>query len=109
MRSSVRDIITKYVAGWSEAATQLSGDQLDQDDQVEFAVDGDLARVMTQSMSLLGFLDACAEHANFWSPYDRLVFIENVRSALTEKFSIAFETARMKSEAGSSRWAARSI
>ncbi|KAF1953865.1 phosphatidylinositol 4-kinase-like protein STT4 [Byssothecium circinans] len=93
LRPKVREIITKYVKGWSQAATQLSGDQFDQDDQTEFTADGELARVMTQSMSLLGFLDACAEQANFWSAYGRLVFIESVRSALTEKFSIAFETA----------------
>jgi phosphatidylinositol 4-kinase len=93
LRPKVHEIITKYVEGWSHAAAQLSGDQFDQDDQVEFAVDGELARVMTQSMSLLGFLDACAGYANFWSAYDRLLFVGNVRSALTENFSIAFETA----------------
>ena len=93
LQSSVRDIINSYVKGWSKAAAALSADHFDQDDQADFTSDGELARVMTQSMSLLGFLNATAAHANFWSAYDRLHFVENVRSALSENFLIGFETA----------------
>ncbi|KAF2645449.1 hypothetical protein P280DRAFT_513356 [Massarina eburnea CBS 473.64] len=92
LRPDVQDIITKYLESWSHAAAQLSDGQFDQDDQAEFAADGELSRVLTQSMSLLGFLDACAEHSNFWGAYERLVFMDSIRKALTEKFSIAFET-----------------
>jgi phosphatidylinositol 4-kinase len=93
LRSSVRDIIIQYVKGWSTAAAGLSADHFDQDDHVEFEADGQLARIMTQSMSLLGFLSATAAHANFWNAYDRLRFVESVRSALSENFLIGFETA----------------
>ncbi|KAH7132122.1 hypothetical protein B0J11DRAFT_217458 [Dendryphion nanum] len=93
LRPQVLSIITRYVKGWSSAAAQLSADQFDDDEQVDFAVDGELSKVMTQSMSLLGFLDAAADHVGFWIAYDRLQFIEDIRSALSEKFLIAFETA----------------
>lgn len=93
LRADANEIIAKYVKGWSTAAAELSADQFDNDDQVDFAADGELARVMRQSMSLLGFLNAAAKYANFWSAYDRLQFVETVRSALSEKFLIAFETA----------------
>jgi phosphatidylinositol 4-kinase len=93
LRPQVLAAIIKYVKGWSNAAAQIPADQFDDDDQVSFAADGELARVMTQSMSLLGFLDASAEYASFWSAYERLQFIENIRAALSEKFMISFETA----------------
>ncbi|PVI01342.1 hypothetical protein DM02DRAFT_613746 [Periconia macrospinosa] len=93
LRPQAQAVIVQYVKGWSQAAAELAEEQFDRDDQADFEFDGELARVMTQSMSLLGFLDACAEFAHFWTPYDRLMLIEQVRAALTEKFSIAFETA----------------
>ncbi|KAF1965738.1 phosphatidylinositol 4-kinase-like protein STT4 [Bimuria novae-zelandiae CBS 107.79] len=92
LRPRVLDIVTHYVEGWAAQADQSSSEQLDHDEQVDFAEDGDLAQVMTQSMSLLGFLDAAAEHSAFWSPYDQLHFVESIRTALSEKFLIAFET-----------------
>lgn len=48
---------------------------------------------MTQSMSLLGFLNAVASHSYFWTPNDQLQFVESVQNALSENFLIAFETA----------------
>lgn len=92
-RSSVSSIISTYIRGWSTSAAQLSADQFDGDEKVEFAPDGELARVLTQSMSLLGFLDALAEHARFWNASERLQIVEDIRSALSEKFLVAFETA----------------
>ncbi|KAF2178530.1 hypothetical protein K469DRAFT_802757 [Zopfia rhizophila CBS 207.26] len=93
LRSQVVSIVTKYVMGWSCAASQLSADKFDHDDRVEFATDGELARVMTLSMSLLGFLNAASEYASFWNAYERLQIVENIRGALSETFLIAFETA----------------
>ncbi|KAJ4344399.1 phosphatidylinositol-4- kinase [Didymosphaeria variabile] len=93
LRPRVLDIVTRYVKGWSAAAVQSSSEQFDHDDQVDFAADGELGRVMTQSMSLLGFLNAAAKYSTFWSAYDQLQLVENVQMALSEKFLIAFETA----------------
>ncbi|KAF2265626.1 phosphatidylinositol 4-kinase-like protein STT4 [Lojkania enalia] len=93
LRTLVTDTIGIYIQGWSATAAELSVDQFDGDDQVNFATDGALARVLTLSMSLLGFLNAVAEHANFWNSYERLQVIEGIHTALSEKFLIAFETA----------------
>jgi phosphatidylinositol 4-kinase len=81
-----------YVHGWTSTAGRLSADQFDEDDRDEYPADGELARVMTQSLSLLGFLNAAAEHTRFWKSYERLQFVEHVRAALSEQFLIAFET-----------------
>lgn len=87
------EIVTHYVKGWSAAAAQSPSEQFEHDEQVDFAVDGELGRVMTQSMSLLGFLNAAAEHSGFWNAYDQLRLVESIQVALSEKFLIAFETA----------------
>jgi phosphatidylinositol 4-kinase len=93
LQAQATSAITGFVRGWTEAASNLSADQFDEDDREDFAADGELARVMAHSLSLLGFLNAAAEHADFWSSYDRLQFVQDVRAALSEKFLIAFETA----------------
>ncbi|KAF2014699.1 phosphatidylinositol 4-kinase-like protein STT4 [Aaosphaeria arxii CBS 175.79] len=93
LRPQVYATIVKYIKGWSKAAAELSADQFDHDDRVDFAADGELARVMTQSMSLLGFLNATAEFAGFWNSYERLQMVEEIRAALSEQYLIAFEAA----------------
>ncbi|KAL6709717.1 Phosphatidylinositol 4-kinase stt4 [Coniothyrium glycines] len=93
LRAQATSTLASYLNGWTTAAAELSADHFDDDEREDYAVDGDLARVMTQSLSLLGFLGATAEHANFWNAYDRLQFVQDVRSALSEQFLIAFETA----------------
>ena len=93
LRSQVITSIAKYVKGWTVAAAQISAEQLDDGDRADFGVDCELARVMTLSLSLLGFLNASAEYVGFWSAYERLQFVEDIRAALSEKFMISFETA----------------
>lgn len=87
--------MSSYVEGWTDTAADLSADQFDEDDRDDFPAPADrgLARVMTQSLSLLGFLDAAAENPKFWNSHDRLQLVERVRAALSEKFLVAFETA----------------
>jgi len=93
LRSQVLDIIAQYVQSWTAAAAQLSSEQFEHEDGTDAPGDGELKRVMTQSMSLLGFLNASAEYAHFWTAFDRLRFVESIQAALSEKFLIAFETA----------------
>ncbi|KAF9730815.1 hypothetical protein PMIN06_009193 [Paraphaeosphaeria minitans] len=92
LRPRVLEIVTHYVKGWSAAAVHASSEQFDHDHHIDFAADGELGRVMTQSMSLLGFLNAIAKYSSFWSPHDQLRFVESVQTALSENFLIAFET-----------------
>ncbi|KAF2832232.1 hypothetical protein CC86DRAFT_313123 [Ophiobolus disseminans] len=93
LQAQAASAVASYVRGWTSAAHGLSADHFDEDDQDDFAADGELARVMTQSLSLLGFLNAAAEHVGFWRAYERLQFVEDVRAALSERFLVAFETA----------------
>ena len=93
LRPRVLDLVTQYLNGWTASAAQSSSEQFDHHEQLDFAADDELGRVMMQSMSLLGFLDAAAEYSTFWSAYDQLRFVESIQTALSEKYLIAFETA----------------
>lgn len=93
LRAKVTNTLASYIQGWTATAAELSADQFDDDERSDFAADGELSRVITHSLSLLGFLDAAAEHAKFWNAYERLHFVEQVKAALSEQFLIAFETA----------------
>ncbi|CAN9411102.1 unnamed protein product [Alternaria alternata] len=92
LRTQAANALGSYLAGWVSAAAELSEEQFVDDGADDYATDGELARVMTHSLSLLGFLGAAAEHAHFWNAYDRLQLVQDVRKALTENFLIAFET-----------------
>jgi phosphatidylinositol 4-kinase len=53
----------------------------------------DAIHVATITISLLGFLDAAATYANFWSAPERLSLIERVKSIFSEGFLVTVETA----------------
>ncbi len=93
LRGKAVATLGRYVSGWTSAASKLSADQFDDNESEDFGPDGELAQIMTQSLSLLGFLQAAAEHAGFWNAYDRIRFIQAIRAALSEKYLIVFETA----------------
>ncbi|KAH9867339.1 hypothetical protein IAQ61_007931 [Plenodomus lingam] len=93
LRAQATSSLDAYLSGWATASDALSADRFEPEERGEFSADGELARAMTHSLSLLGFLGATAEHAEFWNAYDRLHFVQQVRRVLTEKFLIAFETA----------------
>ena len=92
LRTQAAVALQGYLTGWATAAVHLSGKQFVDDGKDDPGADGELAQVMTHSLSLLGFLSASAEHVSFWDAYDSLQLVQNVRTNLTEKFLIAFET-----------------
>ncbi|RMZ74051.1 phosphatidylinositol 3 [Pyrenophora seminiperda CCB06] len=92
LRTQAATALESYVDGWATVAAELSQQQFVDDGADDYSAHGELARVMTHSLSLLGFLGAAAEQADFWNANDRLHLVEKVRSALTENFLVAFET-----------------
>lgn len=50
-------------------------------------------RLATITISILGFLDAAATYANFWTAPERLGLIERVQAILSEGYLVAVETA----------------
>ncbi|KAF7878887.1 hypothetical protein EAF04_000090 [Stromatinia cepivora] len=72
----------------SETATENRGVSSEYATEIEEAI-----HVATVTISLLGFLDAVASLANFWSARERLDLCERVKVILSEGFLVAIETA----------------
>ncbi|RAL63080.1 hypothetical protein DID88_004165 [Monilinia fructigena] len=72
----------------SETATENRGVSSEYATEIEEAI-----HVATVTMSLLGFLDAVASLANFWSARERLNLCDRVKTILSEGFLVAIETA----------------
>jgi phosphatidylinositol 4-kinase len=93
----LRDVVSKrlwtYLEHCSHAAEAVSSPsgvivENGSSGEVEDAI-----HVATITISLLGFLDAAATYANFWSAPERLSLIERVKAIFSERFLVAVETA----------------
>jgi len=77
-----------HAAGASVATSNGDGSDAGSVSEVEDAI-----HIATISISLLGFLDAAATYANFWTFKERMELITRVRSILSETFLLSIETA----------------
>lgn len=75
-------------ANAASAITQALGSDAGSSSELEEAM-----QVATLTLSLLGFLDAAATFANFWTAPERLDLINRVKEILSEDFLVAVETA----------------
>jgi phosphatidylinositol 4-kinase A len=94
LEPKVASSMYKYVEGWSQLSAPLAANQLETDEATDNAADGELSKVMTLVLSLLGFLDAASQQARFWDPQERLRLVVLLRDALTDKFMVVVETAQ---------------
>ncbi|CAG8981691.1 hypothetical protein HYALB_00006563 [Hymenoscyphus albidus] len=53
----------------------------------------DAIKVATITITVLGFLDAAATYAHFWTAEERLLLVQRVKLLLSEEFLVAVETA----------------
>lgn len=67
--------------------------QLDTEDEEDETTVMAIERIIRLAMSLLGFLEAAASHASFWTPHERLHVVRILRDALSERYMITLETA----------------
>lgn len=91
LKSNIQTNVKAYISNWSQAADALSTKITPEDDEQsneEEAVE--LAAIV---VSLIGFLDAAARHAGFWTAYERLELIRAIKTALSEQLLVAVEKA----------------
>jgi phosphatidylinositol 4-kinase A len=69
------------------------GVQLESENDEDESTMHAIGHTVTLAMSLLGFLDAAAANADFWTPHERLHVIRILRDALSEEYMITLETA----------------
>jgi phosphatidylinositol 4-kinase len=91
LQSGVSDTLWGYLDNCTQAtlaATRGTGSDEGSASEVEEAI-----HVATVTLSVLGFLDAAATYANFWTASERLALIGRVKEILSEGFLVAVETA----------------
>jgi phosphatidylinositol 4-kinase len=94
MHDVVCENLWTYLDNCAEATSSITsgtGLEIGSSTEVEDAI-----RVATVTISLLGFLDAAATYANFWTPAERLNLIAKVKEILSEGLLVAVETAFSK-------------
>ena len=74
---SLREKIIDTIHTYLDNAVASSAAELDEDDALAFA---------PLVLSLLGFLDSCAKHVNFWFPEERVSLISQIRDVLSENY-----------------------
>jgi phosphatidylinositol 4-kinase len=93
----LRDVIAEKVWGYLrqcvDAAKAISPAPALGSDDGSIAEVEEAVGVTTLTITVLGFLDAAATHADFWTPHDRLLLIQRVKGFLSEEFLVAVETA----------------
>lgn len=92
LRETVFYAVNEYLYSCAEAidaATPLSGD-------FKAGAHGAMqesTRVLSITVSLIGFLEASAVYTSFWSAREKLQLVEHLRSMLSEKLMVTVETA----------------
>ncbi|TVY83834.1 Phosphatidylinositol 4-kinase STT4 [Lachnellula suecica] len=93
MHDAISAKLWKYLHHCFEAAEATSSGQgLGSEDGSSAEVE-DAIETATVTISILGFLNAAATHANFWSGAERTTLIQRVKTVLSEGFLVAVETA----------------
>lgn len=91
LKSQVQATVKAYVVNWSQAVNTLASAITAEDD--EQSNEEEAVEIAAVAVSLIGFLDAAAYHADFWTPFERLELIKSVRGAMSEQFLVAVEKA----------------
>ncbi|KIW72093.1 hypothetical protein PV04_00313 [Phialophora macrospora] len=90
LKEAVSASINEYVQNWTQSASALTSLNVGEQDEEQGA---ETHMIAAATVSLIGFLDAAAIHENFWTAYERVELIRNLKEALSERFLIALETA----------------
>ena len=93
LRDAVQDKAAYYLEQCLLAVTSLPASQAQADRNEVSGNEEEVLNVATITVSILGFLEAAASHANFWSASERLHAIGQVKKILSESFLVSVETA----------------
>ncbi|KAH8676772.1 phosphatidylinositol 3 [Tricladium varicosporioides] len=93
LQESISERLWAYLRHCLDVSQSVSPAQGQASDDGSVSDMEDAVNIATISISILGFLDAAATYANFWTPSERLLLIQRVKSVLSEGFLVAIETA----------------
>lgn len=91
LREDAISAVYEYLHGWTRLAGSISADQFDSEDLTE---DGEtaLGAVIMSTLSVVGFLEAAANHAAVFAPEQRFRYTQMLRDSISEQYMTALET-----------------
>ncbi|KAF4634881.1 hypothetical protein G7Y89_g3229 [Cudoniella acicularis] len=93
LRNAIAERLWAYLRHCLDVANSVSPTQGSASDDGSATEMEDAINVATLTISILGFLDAAATYANFWTADERLLLIQRVKLVLSEGFLVTVETA----------------
>ncbi|PYH47291.1 1-phosphatidylinositol 4-kinase STT4 [Aspergillus saccharolyticus JOP 1030-1] len=93
LRSIVFGACSTYLRSCTEAISAVTPTQGYGTEAIEHVNGHGLTRILSITMSLVGFMEALACFASFWSTDEKLYLVEKLHSILSEQYMIAVETA----------------
>ncbi|KAK4998718.1 Phosphatidylinositol 4-kinase stt4 [Elasticomyces elasticus] len=93
LRSSASDTVQRTVLAFTQSAQSLVWSYSGEDDDADHLETEHSTKSIMLSVSLVGFLEAIAKYARFWSPSEAFDFMQELGSILSEKFMVAVEGA----------------
>ncbi|RDL34611.1 Phosphatidylinositol 4-kinase STT4 [Venustampulla echinocandica] len=93
LKQSITELLWAYLRHCLNAAKAASPAQEPASDDESDTEVQDAVNVANITMTVLGFLDATAIYANFWTASERTLLIQRVKILLSEEFLVAVEKA----------------
>lgn len=90
-RPRVLDIISNYLSQCRHIATELP--QVALGAPAKDHTGSDLLPAVTLGTSMVGFLDAAAEHAHFWSAAEQRQVLDSIQAVLQDRYLVVMEHA----------------
>lgn len=82
--------VYKYLQGWTQLASSISTDQFD--GELSEEREAELGAVITSTLSVVGFMEAIANHAAVFAPEQRFEITLMLRDTLSQQYMTALES-----------------
>jgi phosphatidylinositol 4-kinase len=93
LRETVLESLSTYLQSCLQIANAVPAAQYPEEETNGYGEEQEAAEVASVAVSIIGFLEASASYAHFWTQDERLVVIKTLQDILSERFLIAVETA----------------
>lgn len=93
LKEAIAQNVWSYLDNCESAARTISSPHGNESENGSTSEMEDAMNIAIVTLSILGFLDAAATYANFWTASERLLLLERIKAILSEGFLVAVETA----------------
>lgn len=93
LRETVSESLNSYMQNCIQALGAIPSVRVQEINANKYGETQEAAEIASITVSLVGFLEASAAHAHFWTPFERLEIVRQLQNMLSERFLVTVETA----------------